>query len=88
VFPAAHAKFFLTASDRERAKRRLAELGQGADFETVLREIQERDHRDASRDVAPMIPADDALLVDSSTQTLEEVVESLAGYVASRAAAI
>jgi len=88
VFPNADAKFFLTASDEERAKRRMLELGQGADLQTVLREIRERDHRDASRDVAPMVPAADALIVDSSTQTLEEVVESLAGHVASRAAAI
>ena len=44
----------------------------------TLREIQERDQRDASRDVAPMVPAEDAVLVDSSTQTLEQVVESLA----------
>lgn len=88
VFPDAHAKFFLTATDEERARRRLAELGGQADFETTLREIRERDHRDASRDVAPMVPAHDALIVDSSTQTLEEVVESLAKHVAARAAAI
>jgi len=88
VFPNADAKFFLTANDEERAKRRLLELGEKADFETVLREIRERDQRDASRDVAPMVPATDALIVDSSTQTLEEVVESLAGHVASRAARI
>ncbi|MDQ3334280.1 MAG: (d)CMP kinase [Myxococcota bacterium] len=88
VFPTAEAKFFLTASDQERAKRRFAELGAGADFETVLREIRERDHRDASRDVAPMVPAKDAVMVDSSTQTLEEVVESLAGQVATRSAAV
>jgi len=88
VFPHADAKFFLTANDEERAKRRLLELGAKADFDTVLREIRERDQRDASRDVAPMVPAKDALIVDSSTQTLEEVVESLAGQVASRAAPI
>jgi CMP/dCMP kinase len=87
VFPQAHAKFFLTASEEERAKRRVAELGSAADYETTLREIRERDQRDASRDVAPMVPAKDALIVDSSTQTLEEVVESLAGQVASRSAA-
>lgn len=87
VFPTADAKFFLTATDEQRAKRRLAELGGTADFETVLREMRERDHRDASRDVAPMVAAPDALLVDSSTQTLEQVVESLAGHVASRAGA-
>lgn len=92
VFPAAHAKFFLTASEEERAKRRVAELaGSGnvaADYETTLREIRERDQRDASRDVAPMVPAKDSLIIDSSTQTLEEVVESLAAHVAIRARAI
>jgi cytidylate kinase len=88
VFPNADAKFFLTATEEQRAKRRVAELGATADFESTLREIRERDQRDASRDVAPMIPAQDALIIDSSTQTLEEVVESLAGHVASRAAAI
>ncbi len=87
VFPHADAKFFLTASEEERARRRVAELGGQTDFATTLREIRERDQRDASRDVAPMVPAPDALIVDSSTQTLEQVVESLAGQVASRAAA-
>ena len=86
VFPTADAKFFLTASETERAKRRVAELGVSADYETTLREIRERDQRDASRDVAPMVPASDAVIVDSSTQTLEEVVESLVGQVASRSA--
>ena len=88
VFPNAEAKFFLTANDEERARRRVAELGGQVDFETTLREIRERDQRDASRDVAPMVPAHDAILVDSSTQSLEEVVESLAGQVASRARTI
>lgn len=88
VFPHAHAKFFLTATDEERARRRVAELaatGQAVDYEVTLREIRERDHRDASRDVAPMVPAEDAVIVDSSTQTLEQVVESLAGHVEARA---
>jgi len=90
VFPTAEAKFFLTANDEERARRRVAELtatGAKVDFAETLREIRERDSRDASRDVAPMIPASDAVLVDSSTQTLEEVVESLAGLVSARAGA-
>jgi cytidylate kinase len=87
VFPSADAKFFLTASEEERARRRVAELGGATDFETTLREIRERDQRDAGRDVAPMKAAEDAVLVDSSLQTLEEVVESLAGQVASRARA-
>ena len=90
VFPHAQAKFFLTASEEERARRRVAELAQKGtvvDFDVTLREIRERDQRDASRDVAPMVPAHDAVLVDSSTQTLEQVVESLAATVESRAAA-
>jgi cytidylate kinase len=90
VFPAADAKFFLTASEAERARRRVAELaaaGTQVDYEVTLREIAERDRRDASRDTAPMIPAPDAILVDSSTQTLEEVVDSLARQVETRAGA-
>lgn len=87
VFPDAQAKFFLTASETERARRRVAELaaaGTAADYATTLREIQERDRRDSSRDISPMIPAPDAVLVDSSTQTLEEVVDSLVSQVAAR----
>jgi cytidylate kinase len=85
VFPSAEAKFFLTATEEERARRRVAELGPSADYEKTLLEIRERDQRDASRDVAPMRPADDAVLVDSSTQTIEQVVENLAGVVEARA---
>jgi cytidylate kinase len=84
VFPHAQAKFFLTASAEERARRRAAELPAGTDLEQVLREIRERDERDASRDVAPMRPADDAVLVDSSMQTIEQVVDSLAAVVSHR----
>jgi len=84
VFPTAGAKFFLTATEEERARRRVAELGAGADYATTLAEIQERDKRDASRDVAPMVPAKDAVLVDSSVQTLEQVVDSLAATVATK----
>lgn len=88
VFPTAGAKFFLTANDEERARRRVAELaasGTVVDFATTLSEIRQRDQRDASRDVAPMVPAADAVLVDSSTQTLEQVVDSLAAIVEARA---
>lgn len=89
VFPHAGAKFFLTATDEERARRRVAELaatGNAVDYQQTLTEIRERDRRDASRDVAPMVPASDAVLVDSSTQTLEQVVDSLAKIVEERAA--
>jgi cytidylate kinase len=88
VFPHAGAKFFLTATDEERARRRVAELaaaGATVDYEQTLTEIRERDRRDASRDIAPMVPAKDAVLVDSSTQTLEQVVDSLAKLVETRA---
>jgi len=90
VFPGAEAKFFLTATVEERARRRIAELeatGVKVDHAQTLREIRERDERDASRDVAPMKPADDAVLIDSSTQTIEQVVENLAGLVEARAQA-
>lgn len=88
VFPAAEAKFFLTASEEERARRRVAQLaesGTAVDFEATVAEIRERDRRDASRDVAPMVPAADAEVVDSSTQPMEEVVDFLAARVLARA---
>lgn len=88
VFPHAHAKFFLTASEEERARRRVAELaesGTQVDLAAMVSQIRERDQRDASRDVAPMVPAADAVIVDSSVQTLEQVVDSLAGQVELRA---
>ncbi|MGN6104115.1 MAG: (d)CMP kinase [Kofleriaceae bacterium] len=88
VFPHADAKFFLTASEEERARRRVAELAQSGtqvDLEAMVSQIRERDQRDASRDVAPMVPAADAVIVDSSVQTLEQVVDSLAGQVEIRA---
>ena len=88
VFPRAHAKFFLTATESERARRRLGELTAGgveADYEKTLAELRERDERDSNRDVAPMRPAPDAILVDSSAQTIEQVVDSLAETVQMRA---
>ena len=88
VFPDAQAKFFLTASDEERARRRMEELragGKDTDLEDVLREIRERDARDAGRDVAPMRAADDAVIVDSSTMSLDEVVAALERTVRERA---
>jgi CMP/dCMP kinase len=88
VFPHAEAKFFLTATDEERARRRAAELaGRGlpADLDTVLRETRERDARDAGRDVAPMVPADDAVLVDSTGKTLDQVIAEIEAEVRRRA---
>lgn len=88
VFPDAGAKFFLTATDEERARRRQAELESGGGdapaFAETLREIRERDDRDASRDVAPMRAADDAILVDSSDLALDEVIAGMADEVRRR----
>jgi cytidylate kinase len=81
VFPHAQAKFFLSATDEERARRRVEEhrlAGKPVDFDVTLREIRERDHRDSSRDVAPMKAADDAVVIDSSTMTIDEVVDAMA----------
>ena len=64
----------------------LTAAGRPVDYAQTLREIIERDERDAGRDVAPMKPAEDAVLVDSSTQTIEQVVDSLATIVEARTA--
>ena len=80
VFPLAFRKYFLTASDAERAKRRHAEfLGKGDPIalEEVLADIQARDAQDASRSIAPMVPAADASILDSSGLDLDEVVDRI-----------
>ncbi|MBV8554356.1 MAG: (d)CMP kinase [Planctomycetaceae bacterium] len=77
VFPDAFRKFFLTASLEERARRRHAEFvarGEPITLEAVLRGLQERDARDASRAIAPMRPADDALVIDTTGLSLDQVV--------------
>ena len=84
VFPNAEAKFFLTASDEVRARRRVSELhaiGQPADLQTTLTEIRERDNRDATRAVAPMVQAVDAERIDTSGRSLDEVVADLVARV-------
>jgi cytidylate kinase len=80
VFPDANAKIFLTASAVERANRRckqLKEKGISAKFEDVLADIQVRDERDAGRSVAPLRPARDAHLVDTSELDIPATVERL-----------
>ncbi len=77
VFPDAARKFFLTASDEERARRRHAEFasrGVSLDFASVLADLQARDAQDLARAIAPMRPADDALVVDTTGLDLEHVV--------------
>lgn len=84
VFPDAEVKFFLTATPRERATRRHAELvqkGSAPSFEETLEDVMKRDRADTDRPVAPLRQADDAILVDSSDRTIEQVVERMASQV-------
>jgi CMP/dCMP kinase len=77
VFPDAFRKFYLIASDEERARRRHAEFaarGVSIDLSEVLNDMLERDAQDASRAIAPMKPAADARIIDSSGLALDEVV--------------
>ena len=77
IFPDAATKVFLTASAEERAKRRykqLKEKGLGVTLAALLREIQARDVRDAQRPVAPLKPASDAVLIDSTGMPIDAVV--------------
>jgi cytidylate kinase len=77
VFPAAPLKIFLTASAVERASRRYNQLkdkGSGVSLAALSREIAERDERDMRRSLAPLKPADDALVVDSTGLGIDQVV--------------
>ena len=78
VFPDAGCKFFLKADPAERARRRQREMearGETVDFGALLRAQEERDRRDAARDLAPMVPAADAVILDSSHLSLVQVVD-------------
>lgn len=80
VLPNADVKIFLTASSGTRAKRRYDELaakGVTCDIEEIERDIIERDERDMTRTIAPLKQADDAVLIDSSDMTIEEVVAAI-----------
>ena len=87
VFPDAEAKIFLTASAEERARRRckqLKEKGVSVVFDDVLADIQVRDERDASRSVAPLRPAQDADLVDTSELDIPATIERLRDFLKNR----
>jgi cytidylate kinase len=80
VFPDAPVKIFLDASAEERAQRRFNQLqnkGFNVSIAQILSEIKERDFRDRNRSVAPLRPADDALLIDSTSLTIDEVVNQV-----------
>ncbi|MBR1849487.1 MAG: (d)CMP kinase [Lachnospiraceae bacterium] len=84
VLPNADLKIFLTASVEERAKRRFDELkakGETPDLSAIEKDIAERDHRDMTREVAPLKQADDAVLVDTTSMTIQEVADKIMSYI-------
>jgi cytidylate kinase len=83
VAPDAELKVFLTASPEERARRRAAELG--AEVETVLADQTIRDQRDSSREHSPLRPAHDAVEIDTTGRSVDDVVAEIARLVATRA---
>ena len=83
ILPDADVKIYLTASVETRAKRRYEELsakGEHITLEKIMTDIKERDHRDMTREVAPLKQAEDAILVDSSNMTIDEVVRTICDH--------
>jgi cytidylate kinase len=83
VFPDAALKIFLTASPEVRAERRykqLIEKGISANLRALSRDLAERDARDANRPLAPLVPAPDSQVLDSSALSIDEVVERIVGW--------
>ena len=84
VFKSAPVKVFLTADAEERAKRRhkqLQEQGVDVKIRDLLEDIEARDHRDSTRKVAPLVPAEDALVIDTSDLSIEEVLQQVLDHV-------
>lgn len=88
VLPDAEVKVFLTAGSRVRAERRCRELtarGEDCDIDVIEKDIIERDRQDMTREVSPLVPADDAVFVDSSYMTIEEVADAIIGIARGKA---
>lgn len=84
VLPDSKYKFFLTASAEERARRRYEELkakGSDISYEKILADVNDRDYNDTHRDFAPLVQTDDAVLIDSTNMTTDEVIEVILRYV-------
>ena len=84
VFPDAGLKIFLTASIEERAKRRFKQLKEGGisvNLRRLRMEIEERDDRDSKREISPLKPAKDAIIVETTTLDAKEVVKKISGLV-------
>lgn len=87
VFPHAQIKFFLDASAEERTKRRVKQLqekGFNANFDEILAEIKERDFRDRNRPIAPLVPATDAVILDSTHLSIEDVIQQALEHIAQK----
>lgn len=84
ILPDAEIKFYLTASEEERARRRYLqrkEFGDDVDLKTIQEDIHRRDLRDRTREVAPLKQAEDAIVIDSTNLEEDEVIEKMMGYV-------
>ena len=84
VLPDSKYKFFLTATPEERARRRYEELkakGSDISYETVLADVNDRDYNDTHRDFAPLVQTEDAVLIDSTDLSTDEVIEVILRYV-------
>ena len=87
IFPGANLKIFLTASAEIRAQRRykqLKEKGESVNLPRLFREIKARDLRDQSRSIAPLRPAEDAVIIDSSNLSIEEVLDYIKALIKDR----
>ena len=84
VLPDADYKFYITASVKIRTDRRYKELkekGHNVDYDELMKEIEQRDYNDKNRDFSPLVQADDALVIDTSDMTIDEVIEKVTSYI-------
>jgi cytidylate kinase len=82
IFPTAHLKIYMTASIEERASRRYKELlakGEDVSLRALAEQVRARDERDMNRDVSPLVPAEDAIELDTSNLSIKEVLETILG---------
>ncbi len=80
VLPNSDIKIFLTASLEERARRRWKELkerGENVSYQDILKEIEERDKADSTRNISPLRPAEDAIIIDTTNKTIEDVIQEI-----------
>jgi len=84
VFPDADYKFYLTATVEERSKRRFKELkdkGLSVKYEDICESIKDRDHNDSNREISPLKKAEDAIVIDSSSKSIGEVVDEISRHI-------